>query len=188
MTNNKLYYIPIEPLHERYTAQWFKYFPEEFQKAGYDVHIIPGEPLTETIQTGTFLDINSTIAYKNSQMIEIAKLFQEGKIEQGFTFFFGDLEFWGLESLRLMADMNKINISIYGFMHAASYTYLDAFSIAEDYQKYTEIGWFQAVDGIFLGSEYHKRMIQIKRLDTVVRPPLTREDILDKLIDSSSKS
>ena len=74
--------MPIEPLEERYTGEWYKYFPVEFGK-DFDVEVIDGDALTDTVEVGTFLDINSTIAYKNSQMIKIAKLFQEKKIENG---------------------------------------------------------------------------------------------------------
>jgi len=160
MTN--MYYVPIEPLEERYTAQWYKYFPKHFNKK-FNTIIIDGEPLTDKVEVGTFLDINSTIAYKNSQMIKIAKLFRNNKIPCGSIFFFGDLEFWGIESLRLMADMNNIKIKIYGFLHAASYVQGDAFQIAEDYQKFTEIGWVLSMDKVFVATQYHKELFLEKR-------------------------
>jgi len=157
-----LYYVPIEPLNERYTEQWYRNFTNEFKKH-FKVEVIDGDPLIDYIKVGAFLDINSTIAYKNSQMIKIAKLFHQGKIKDGDIFFFGDTEFWGIESLRLMADMNKIKIKIFSFLHAASYTIEDAFSIAEPYQKYTELGWILSQDKIFVGSEYHKQAFLERR-------------------------
>ena len=158
-----LYYVPIEPLNERYTEQWYRNFPVEFKKAGLNVTIIDGDPLTNKIETGAFLDMNSTIAYKNSQVRKIAELFYTKQINDGDIFFFGDTEFWGLESLRLMADMNKVKIKIYSFLHAASYTKEDAFSIAEPYQKYTELGWILSNDKVFVGSEYHKQAFLERR-------------------------
>jgi glycosyltransferase involved in cell wall biosynthesis len=160
----KLYYVPIEPLEERYTKQWYDNFPVDFRDAGYDVEVIDGTPLSNHVGVGTFLDINSTIAYKNSQFIKIASLFHNGQVKDGSIFFFGDMEFWGLESLRLMADMNKVKIRIYAFLHAASYTIQDAFAIAEPYQQYTEIGWAVACDGIFVGSQYHKDAFYSRRV------------------------
>ncbi len=157
-----LYYIPIEPLSERYTEQWYTYFPKEFQKE-FNVEIIDGIPLSDTVNVGTFLDINSTIAYKNSQMIKIAKLFQENKVQDDSVFFFGDLEFWGIESLRLMADMNNIKIKLYAYLHAASYVEKDAFQIAEDYQKYTELGWVLAMDKVFIATNHHKKLFMKTR-------------------------
>lgn len=163
----KLFYIPIELLEERYTTQWYNEFPKEFRKE-FDVMTIDGTPLTSTIKTGTFLDMNSTIAYKNSQMSKIAELFYNKLIPDNSVFFFGDTEFWGLESLRLMADMNKVkNIKIYSFLHAASYTKEDAFVIAEPYQKYTELGWILSCDKVFVGSQYHKNAFLERRANAL---------------------
>ena len=158
----KLFYVPIEPLEERYTEQWYKYFPVEFSNE-FDVEVIDGTPLQETIKVGTFLDINSTIAYKNSQMIKIAELFNNGKVPQNSVFFFGDLEFWGIESLRLMADMNNIKVNLYAYLHAASYVKGDAFQIAENYQKFTELGWVLSMDKVFVATEHHKSLFMEKR-------------------------
>jgi glycosyltransferase involved in cell wall biosynthesis len=176
----KLYYIPIEPLEERYSKQWYDNFPVEFRNGGFDVEVIDGEPLSTHVGVGTFLDINSTIAYKNSQFIKIANLFHTGQVKDGSIFFFGDMEFWGLESLRLMADMNKIKIKIFAFLHAASYTIQDAFAIAEPYQKYTEIGWAVACDGIFVGSQYHKDAFISRRLEKYASENLNK--LKDKIV------
>jgi len=159
----KLFYIPIEPLEERYTAQWYKYFPIAFAKARYDVVTIDGTTLTDFVDTGTFLPMNSTVHYKNSQMQEISKLFQDKKINNGDTFFIADLEFWGIEAIRLMAQMNNIEVNIYAFLHAASYTKEDAFEVAQKYQKYTELGWVMMCDGVFVGSQYHKDAFMERR-------------------------
>jgi glycosyltransferase involved in cell wall biosynthesis len=155
MTN--LILVPIEPLEERYTGQWYKYLPSRFKQAGFNVKVIDGIALQETIKVGTFLDINSTVHYKMSQLMEIAKLFDVGAVKDGTVFFFSDIEFWGLESVRLMAQMNGVKVKIGGFLHAASHTRGDAFSVANNYQKHTEIGWVKAVDYVFCGTEYAKR-------------------------------
>lgn len=165
--------LPIEPLAERYTEQWYRRFPEAFRAAGYDVQVIDGQPLLDNeIKVGAFLDINSTVAYKMSQLQAIAGMFHRREIADGTIFFFGDIEFWGLESVRLMADMNGIKIKMTGFLHAASYTMEDAFAIAAPYQRYTEVGWLAAMDKVFVGSVYHKRAIHTRRLVQVGAEPL----------------
>lgn len=164
LLSNTIYYVPIEPLTERYTEQWYRLFPVEFKKHWDDVIVIDGQPLlADTIKVGTFLDINSTCHYKFSQLQQIAKLFNDGLVKNGDTFFFGDIEFWGLESIRLMADMNHVKVKIFGFLHAASYTIEDAFEIAAPYQKYTELGWVLACDKVFVGSNYHKQAFMERR-------------------------
>lgn len=159
----KLFYIPIEPLEERYTEQWYRQFPVEFACAGYDVVRIDGEVLTNFVDVGAFLPMNSTVHYKNSQMMKVAKLFQDKQVSNGDVFFIGDTEFWGLESIRLMADMNGIHVKIFSFLHAASYTKEDAFEIAASYQKYTELGWILSCDKVFVGSHYHRQAFLDRR-------------------------
>lgn len=172
----KLFYVPIEPLEERYTEQWYRQFPIEFKKAGYDVQVIDGEVLTNFVDVGAFLPMNSTVHYKNSQMMKVAKLFQDKLVSNGDIFFIADTEFWGLESIRLMADMNKINVRVYSFLHAASYTKEDAFEIAAPYQKYTELGWILSCDKVFVGSEYHRRAFLDRRAY-----PYARSDDIRKI-------
>lgn len=176
----KLFIVPIEPLEERYTGEWYKFLPKDFSKVGFDVKHIDGETLTDSVETGAFLDMNSTIFYKASQMQKIARMFREKKIEDGDTFFISDLEFWGIESLRLMAQINGVQINIYGFLHAASYTTEDAFAVAAPYQKYTELGWMKVVDGIFVGSHYHKKAIMERRVNAFA-DPADRRDIEKKI-------
>lgn len=167
--HRQLIYVPIEPLTERYTEQWYRRFPLALNEAGFEVMVIEGQPLvTDDIHVGTFLDINSTIAYKASQMQKLASLFQQQRVRENAVIFFGDLEFWGIESVRLMADMNGLrNVKLAAFLHAASYTHEDAFAIAEPYQKYTEVGWLAAMDKVFVGSEYHRRAVSVRRLSRV---------------------
>jgi glycosyltransferase involved in cell wall biosynthesis len=172
-----LLFIPIEPIKERYTEQWYRRFPEIFKKNGYNVDVIDGTPLQEKIQVGSFLDINSTVAYKASQLRELARRFNDNEIKPGTIIFFADLEYWGMESVRLMAQMNKVDVSIVGFLHAASYTKEDAFSVAANYQRYTEVGWIAACDQVYVGSEYHKQAIIERRLN-----PLHAKELSDRIL------
>lgn len=163
MSKPDLIYVPIEPLAERYTQQWYEFMPKYFAEH-FNVTVIDGVPLTNTVEVGTFLDINSTVHYKNSQLMALARLFHEGKIKPGTRFFFGDLEFWGIESVRLMAQMNNIPVYLSAFLHAASYTAGDAFAIAASYQRFTEVGWYKAMDAVFVGSPYSRDAFKSRRL------------------------
>src|SRR5271154_5940689 len=160
-----IYLVPIEPLTERYSESWYRNMPIAFEKAGFNVVVIDGEPLpNDEIKVGTFLDISSTCHYKSTQLQAISKLFHNKKVENGSVFFFADIEFWGIEQVRLLADMNNVQVFLTGFLHAASYTIGDAFEIAAPYQQFTEIGWVAALDKVFVGSEYHKDAFYERRL------------------------
>jgi glycosyltransferase involved in cell wall biosynthesis len=151
--------VPLEPLVERYTGAWYEHIPTEFRRVNFNVKVIDGVTLASEVVVGTFLDINSTANYKFSQLMVISKMFHNKEIKDGTVFFFSDIEFWGLESVRLLAQMNGIKVFLTGFLHAASYTKEDAFAIAAPYQQYTELGWLAALDLIFVGSLYHKKQV-----------------------------
>jgi len=157
--------VPIEPITERYTEQWYRNFPLAFERFGFEVLTIEGKPLLDNeIKVGAFLDINSTVHYKMTQLQEVARMFHCGEVRNDDIFFFGDIEFWGLESVKLMAQMNGLkDVKLTGFLHAASYTKEDAFSIAEEYQQYTEVGWLSALDKVFVGSKYHQQVVITRR-------------------------
>jgi len=160
-----IYYIPIEPLDERYTEQWYRWFPQEFERQNKDYITIDGQPLlTDEIKTGTFLDVNSSAHYKSTQLQEIAKLFYTNKIVENDVFFVADIEFYGIEMIKYLSVLNKIPIKLYGFCHAASYTNEDFFQQTESFAKYYETGWFNTFDKIFVGSEYHKQQILNNRV------------------------
>lgn len=166
----KIYIVPIEPLNERYTEQWYRNFPKHFIKEGFSVKMIDGTPLINHVDKGTFLDINSTIYYKSEQLKKIAKMFYKGEVKNGDVFFIMDLEFWGIETIRYMADLQNIKIKIYGFLHAGSYTTGDYMEPMAPCGKYFEIGWMKICDGIFVGSKYHKQVIINKRLKPFASP------------------
>jgi len=173
------YILPLEIVKGRYTEQWYRNIPIKFKQffPSTNIEIIDGDQLTDHVDVGTFLDIHTTIYYKNSQLQKVAKLFMDKKVQNGDVFFLYDVEFWGApESIRLLAQMNKLNVKIFGFLHAASHTKQDAFSVAHKHQKYTELGWVAACDKIFVGSEYSKRSFIERRII-----PYAAKDEVDEL-------
>ena len=174
--------VPIQPLAERYTESWYRNFPGVFASKGVKVVVVEGTPLTDHVAVGTFLDINSMVSWNSSQMQHISSLFHQGKVNDGDIFFFGDLEFWGIESLRLLAQLNKVKVKIFGFLHAASYTREDAFEVAAPYQKYTELGWVGACDKVFVGTDYHKWAVYERRIKPLAQTEGEAAQMLGKIV------
>lgn len=158
---NTLWVVPLEPLEERYTKQWYDWIPKDLDRMGVQYEIIDGTPLTSKIETGKFLDVFGTNYYKSSQIMEISKLFREGKIKEGDRFFFADLYFPGIEAVKYMSQLSKIKVSIYGVLHAASYDRWDFLAQAgvgywsADYEE----ALLALADGVFVATEFHKKMI-----------------------------
>lgn len=177
-----LYYVPIEPFPGRYTEQWYHNFKATFNAFSAEnttlppslalfsrVRVIEPASLVQEIRHGTFLDMSSTLYCKAQQQAQFAELLSKSEINDGDIFFFGDLEFWGIEGWRLALDVCGLkNCKIAGFLHAASFTYGDAFEVAARYQRFTEVGWFEAVDRVYTGSEYAKEAFISRRLDPVI--------------------
>jgi glycosyltransferase involved in cell wall biosynthesis len=177
---NTAWLLPLEPFESRYTGQWYREFPKVFAQK-YNVQVIDGTPLSDSIDVGSWLPMNSTVHYKNTQVATMAKMFQEGKVKDDDIVFSFDLEHWGIEAIKMMAQINNKNIRIYAFLHAASYTHEDLMEQLAPWQKYTELGWLSICDKVFVGSEYHKHAVIERR----IRPYANKDDwmlLSDKII------
>jgi len=165
----RIIYIPIEPYEERYSSQWYRWFPSEFRKAGYNVLTIDGESLTGgVIERGEVLDITSAYYYEFTQMLKLIKMFHRGEITKDDIIFCADIEYPGhTVTAKYLSTLLKIPCKIYGFLHAGTYTKEDFIVPCEPWQKYFELGWLEAFDGVFVGSEYHKNQIIRRRISAL---------------------
>jgi len=157
----KLWYIPLEHLDKRYTRMMDKQIIRELKKSKIKYERIYGEELTSTIETGFFLDAIGTNYFKASQIMKIMKLFQDKKIGKNDVFFFSDLWFPGIESIKYVTSfLGYDSVKITGIMHAGSWTETDDVrTYMKFWAKYSEIGWFRLVNKVFLGSKHHKKEI-----------------------------
>ncbi len=161
-------------MEERYTGAWYRWLPETFSKA-FEVHVIDGVTLVDSVEEGAFLDINSTLYYKAGQLAQVARLFHERRIHTGDVFWISDIEFWGMESIRYLARLQGIDIGIYGFLHAGSYIDCDYMAPMADIGEWMEPGWVAACDKVFLGTEFHRDLFIRKRLGNCVYSPIAKK-------------
>ena len=159
-----VFYLPIEPLNERYTEQWYRWFPAEFERQGSGCVVIEGHPLlADEIKVGTFLDINSTLHYKAEQLKKVADLFHRRQVNPRDCFFVADIEFFGIEAIRYLSVLNNVPVKIVGFAHAGSYTRGDFMEPCLPFARYYETGWGEICDVVCVGSEYHKDVLKKRR-------------------------
>lgn len=154
--------IPIESLEERYSAQWNEWIPGFFRDYKIPFLTIDPAPLSTTIRQGEFLDVIGTNYYKASQLAAICKLFDNGLIKDGDTFFFNDLWFPGIEMLFYIRDALEFDFKITGILHAGCYDCHD-FLVRKGMNRWgweIERSWFGEVDTIFVATEYHKKLIR----------------------------
>lgn len=169
-----LYVLPLEPLEERYTEQWYRWFAEDCEELGIDYTYIDGLQLGNgTVEVGTVLDAASTCHWKAIQLSKVCRLFKDRKIVDGDKFFTMDMWMPGLEAIPYMATLYGLDVKLYAFLHAGSYTEEDFAAPMHMWAKHFERGWYCACSKIFVGSYYHKYKFRNRRL-----PGCTGNDIV----------
>lgn len=156
----RLIYVPIENLPERYSGQWDDWFRAAFKREGIE-YIPVGHQMHQEINTGQFLDVGGTLEYKTHQMGQILKLLTSSMV-QSTTVFFMDAWFPGIESLAYFRDGCGYPLTIKGMLHAGTYDPNDFL-----YQK--KMGrWgrdfermlLTIVDEMFIATQYHGELLQ----------------------------
>ena len=168
-----LYIISLEPLETRYTAQWQRWFKEEFPESIE----IAGDTLSELQNNKNFLNPFHTNIWKSEQIIKISNLFRENKINSGDKFLFLDAWHYGVIALRYMASLSDIDIKIYGLWHAGSYDDYDLLGLKGLFSCFGsfEKSLFGCLDKSFVATQFHENLIFSK----------FKEDIYDISITGS---
>jgi hypothetical protein len=102
----KLYYAGLESYVQRYTYQLQDWNERVFRKRNIDFVSVEGQNLdnSKQIVTGSVLDAHGRTFYSMTQMAEIVKLMQQGKITNEDVIFFEDMFTPGIESLAYIMD------------------------------------------------------------------------------------
>ena len=154
MTKNKIIYIPIEELPARYTQMMnAAIYPK------VDISLYPKVEIDKEIKRGQFLDIVNTCKFKAAQLQMIADLFNEGKVNNGDTFLIGDIFFPGIEMIKYMAELQEIDVKVYGINYAGRADKTDFVQKLGYWADASELGYHQICDGIFVGSDDHKENV-----------------------------
>jgi len=151
---SKIIYIPLEELPQRYTGM--------MNAAIYplaDISLYPKVELDTQIKRGQFLDIVNTCKFKAAQLQMIAELFNDGKVESGDTFLIGDIFFPGIEMIKYMAELQDINVHVFGINYAGRADRTDFVQKLGRWADFSEAGYHEICDGIFVGSVDHKKNV-----------------------------
>lgn len=150
----KVYYLPLEPLEERYTEQMYRWIVAAFEKRELDYFIIPGQPLSKTTEGHQFLNWPSRVHYAATQMQQVAERFSRGKVADGDVFFIPDLWHPGVEFIGYMAELSGIKVRLFGIQHAGPFDITDQTNQLLSWGKYLEACWYDLFEGVFFGSQY----------------------------------
>ena len=193
---NTIWIIPIEPIDQRYTKQWYDNIPVVLEKAikdnncDYSVVTIDGEDFAPEQRTeGAFLDFGATNVYKATQTAEVSKLFSNGKVKAGDKFLVTDAWNFVITPIRYMSDLLDIPVEIHGIWHAGAYDPTDilGYKMRADWPHHVERSWFHACDYNYYATNFHKDMF-LRNLsipqgdyDKAVRSGQPHELIVDSL-------
>lgn len=166
-----LYVIPIEPLEERYSAQWLEWtqrWLKQQKRAGnlkHSYRIINPRTSYKKIEHGSFLDVIGTNLYKTAQLEAILKAIKRGNVKDGDVFWFHDMWFPGLEMLAYIRDAMGIKFKIFGMLHAGTYDPHDFLTQKgmDTWGEPLETSWLRLVDGVFVATHFHRELICQKR-------------------------
>jgi hypothetical protein len=102
----KLFYMGLEAYNARYTLQLTEWNKRVFERRGYDVVYVPGETLdnNQKIVTGQVLDAHGRSYFGMSQMMNLVKMMQQGKVTSEDVIYFEDMFQPGIESLPYIID------------------------------------------------------------------------------------
>lgn len=104
----KLFYCGLESYESRYTLQLTEWNRRVFDRRNLDVVYVPGLTLdnSQKISVGQVLDAHGRSYFSMSQMMNLVKLMQQGKVTSEDVVYFEDMFQPGIESLPYI--MNQI--------------------------------------------------------------------------------
>ena len=162
-----LFVVPIEPIEERYSTQWLKWFKKELEQADVfkSVIYVDPKPISEEISNGEFLDVTGTNYYKASQLQILMTYLHTGAIQKGDIIFFLDYWFPGVEMLAYVRDGMNLGFKIAGCLHAGTWDPEDFLSHKgmERWARNVEQSWLDIADLIFVATDFHRHLIRSAR-------------------------
>lgn len=164
----RIHLFPIEPIEERYSADWYRWWPDELQRAGFEVHRYAGDRLTspvrgDAIRRGQFLDAVDTHYYKATQLARFCEAVQDGEVRDGDVVLF--LDGWNpaVTAVAYMRDVARIQVKIVLVLHAGTWDPQDHLTQCGMWKwaRHNESGWMLAADRILVATEFHRDLIMM---------------------------
>lgn len=170
---NTIWIIPIEPIDQRYTKQWYDNIPvilnQDITERGLDYQVvtIDGEDFAPEQRTeGAFLDFGATNVYKATQAAEVSRKFSNGEVKAGDKFLITDAWNFIITPIKYMSDLLDIPVEIHSIWHAGAYDPSDilGYKMQKPWPWLQEQSWFMSSDKNYFASESHRQMF-LKNLD-----------------------
>lgn len=154
-----IFIVPIEPIDQRYTRQWFENIPKDLEIRGLEYQVI-GDAITSDTTTGAFLNFAFTNKYKAEQVKQISELFMTYQVRPGDKFLVTDAWNFVITAIRYMSDLLDIPVEIHGIWHAGAYDPTDilGMKMKGPSANHAERSWYHACDYNYFATEFHRLM------------------------------
>jgi glycosyltransferase involved in cell wall biosynthesis len=153
------YIVTLPKIDTRYTAQWYDMIVRYVYCRGLQDEVkILGSEKEYKVPPTEFLDYRDYVSFVFPLIVEVVK-----KVKSGDMVFFLDGETPGLEAIEYVRKMVGENVELRAYWHAGTYDEHDLTYLRGVKGEYFERGWFDILDKIYVGSEYHKKLIVNKR-------------------------
>jgi glycosyltransferase involved in cell wall biosynthesis len=157
-----IYFLPIEPLEARYTAQMLKWVSGDLEGlVGKDGFIVVLPEHSDKIKHGQFLDSYESNRFKAAQLQKVAEYFSVGEVRTGDLFLLGDVWFPGIEAVRMMADLAGVHVRIAGWHYAGTFDTADFYhrGLGPWARRFEEMLCEQLLDAVCVGSSSHAALL-----------------------------
>lgn len=166
MSEDRLNFIlPIEPIEERYSAQWWQWTREALVDLGLAPQVkIVGEYEPQEIRAGQFLDVYGTNLYKADQMQRLIALLATSG-QQPATILVYDGWFPGIEAIAYIRDAMRRDIRLIGIFHAGTYDPHDFLTQSGmgRWADFLERSWMKIYDRVLVATDFHRNLLENTR-------------------------
>jgi glycosyltransferase involved in cell wall biosynthesis len=152
----KIFYLPLEPLPERYTVQlsaagcgWLEW---RWRQHDIPYERIEGEQLTSYIKHGSVLDANGRGFWALSQIKELLRKIDAGEVTSDDVIYFDDFWHPGISALPYSFHLTGVRPKMFAMLHAQSVDVHDFTYPMRHWMRPFEIGIGRVLSGIFVTS------------------------------------
>lgn len=149
--------FPIEPMENRYSVQWDKWFREAFTRNEIPFVTMTGHKIVQNAPKDGFNNPISSMKFKFSQLEQAMNVLTYRSPEEKIVFFFQDGWMPGSECVPYIRALMGRQVRIAAFWHAGGYLGTDILNQQNQtyWSDYSEKSWLRMASKIFLGSHYH---------------------------------
>lgn len=154
-------FLPLEPLPERYAAQMLRWVTRHL--GWQDIVVQPTMPTDETptLASADFLDTARTARYRAAQITALLDMVLAGRVEKGAVVLLGDSWWPGIEQVRLVSDLQGLDLQFAGWHYAGMY---DPHDLYNRTLKAWAWKWERALldtTTLCVGSRFHRNLLPL---------------------------